>query len=191
VKGAQTVWDLGRAQVPLKANRGWTGKRSKMSIGHIINHVPPGLDKDVDFYFVLLPDDMDKEMLWHLPSINARTQAPGLHKGTGYATNYHKRRWAVLAVAARTRAFADGGYVTKEEPVRVTSDEAGSVRTEAGKVRHRAPLSLPGEVEIYADYGLDYGLEQDLGWQVFQAKHNPDRFLQPIVSGHLCNPPDA
>jgi hypothetical protein len=46
------------------------------------------------------------------------------------------------------RAFADGGYVTKEEPVRVTSDEAGSVRTEAGKVRHRAPLSLPGEVEV-------------------------------------------
>ena len=92
VSGARTQWDLG---VQLKANRGWTGRRSKMAIGHLINHAPAGLVKDVDFYFVLLPEDTAQDMLWHLPSI------VHAHKASD------ARRWAVLAVAARCRAFGD------------------------------------------------------------------------------------
>jgi hypothetical protein len=35
-------------------------KKSEFKHGEKRLNVPPGLDKDVDFYFVLLPDDMDK-----------------------------------------------------------------------------------------------------------------------------------
>ena len=59
---------------PPQVNRGWTGQRSKMSMGHLLNHVPADRDKDVDFYFVQLPADFDPSLLRHVPSINAKTQ---------------------------------------------------------------------------------------------------------------------
>ena len=70
----RSQWVADGAEPP-QVNRGWTGQRSKMSMGHLLNHVPADRDKDVDFYFVQLPADFDPSLLRHVPSINAKTQS--------------------------------------------------------------------------------------------------------------------
>ena len=159
VSGARTPWNLG-IQPP--ANRGWTGQRSKMAMGHLFNHLPEGFDKDVNFYFVQLPEDFDESLVSHVPSINACT-----------GNTLARGRWVVLAIAARARSFGD-----VQQKYAMGKGDAG----EAGKVRIRAPLSLENEVELYTDYGQ---AAKDLGWQAFVKKQSPDRFLQPIVAAGL------
>jgi len=78
------------------ANHGWTGKRSKMAMGHLFNHVPAGVEKDINFNFLQLPEDFDERLLTHVPSINART-------GSGVL----RARWTVSAIAARARSYGD------------------------------------------------------------------------------------
>jgi len=165
VSGARTPWNLG---ISPPANHGWTGQRSKMAMGHLFNHMPAGFEKDVNFYFLQLPEDFDESLLTHVPSINART-------GSGVS----RARWTVLAIAARARSYGD-----VQQRYTMGKGDAG----EAGKVRIRAPLSLEGEVELYADYGQT---AKELGWRAFVKKESPDRFLQPIVAAsHADRPVD-
>lgn len=165
VSGARTPWNLG---IKSSASRGWTGQRSKMAIGHLINHLPLGFEKDVNFYFLQLPEDFDESLVSHVPSINART---------GHAHAVARGRWVVLAVASRARAFGD-----VQQKYAMGKGDAG----EAGKVRIKAPLSLDDEVELYADYGQT---AKEMGWRAFVKKQSPERFLQPIVAAGLEDRP--